>query len=118
MMSTARTRFTCLASLAACLAGCVGPTLQSAYQFQQHPGVAMEVWWQYSPDGVAYTVSNLVNRGSVDKCAWTDQQPSRVLRAGETWTVSQVQGPGNVGVSNVMSFDPSCVNAKRDYGRR
>jgi hypothetical protein len=106
-----------LPAAAALLAGCVyAPVMQSAYPFAQHPGVSMEVWTQYDAYGYGYTVMNLVNRSSVDKCAWTAQQDSRLLRSGETWQVSQVQSPGAVGVANVLPTDPTCANARRASG--
>lgn len=113
-MTAARVRLTVATVAASVLAGCVyAPTLQSSQPYAQHPGVFIEVWWQYDAYGAAYTVTNLVNRSGVDKCAWTSALPSRLLRAGETWQVSQVQSPGNVGVSNVVASDPNCVNARR-----
>jgi hypothetical protein len=119
MKIVARADLTSAAAIAALLTACAyappAPTLQSSYQFERHPGVFIEVWWQYSPDGVAYTVSNLVNRSSVDKCAWTAAFPSRRLRAGETWQVGQVQSPLSVGVANVLASDPNCANAKREH---
>jgi len=115
MKTADHARLTLAAVLALLVAGCVyAPTLQSSQPFAQHPGVFIEVWWQHDAYGNAYTVTNLVNRSGVDKCAWTAMQGSRLLRAGETWQVSQVQSPGTVGVSNVVSSDPNCVNAKRE----
>ena len=99
------------------LSGCAyAPAMQSSYAYSQHPGVFLEVWWQYDAYGTAYQVTRLVNRGSVDKCAWTDAQDSRLLRPGEAWQVGQVVSPGGVGVANVLPGDPACVNAKQ-YGR-
>ena len=105
-----------LASTAATvlLAGCYyAPVMQGSYPFAQHPGVFTEVWWQYDAYGAGYTVTNIVNRSSVDKCAWTAAQDSRLLRSGEMW---QVQSPGAVGIANVLPTDPGCANAKRSYG--
>jgi hypothetical protein len=113
MKIATRARLTHTTLVASFLTGCVAtPTLQNSYPFDQHPGVSVEVWWQYDPYGYAYTVTNLVNRSGKDKCAWTSQQPSRLLRAGETWQVGQVQSPGGVGVSNVQPSDPACINAR------
>ena len=99
------------------LAGCVvapyAPVMQATYTYQRHPGVVLEVWMQYDAYGTGYQASRLVNRGNVDKCAWTDFQDSRLLRSGETWQVGQVTTPGGVGVSDVVPGDPGCVNAKR-----
>jgi len=109
-------RLRLLSLLALTLAGCVyAPTMQSAYAYSQHPGVFLETWWQYDAYGTAYQVSRLVNRGNVDKCAWTDQQDSRLLHAGEVWQVGQGISPGGVGVANVTPADPNCVNARRLY---
>lgn len=106
-----------LAITAALVAGCVyAPMMQSSYAFDRHPGVFMETWWQYDASGYGYPATHLVNRSTVDKCAWTAALPSRVLHAGETWEVSQAQSPGSVGVANVLPTDPNCANAKRDYG--
>jgi hypothetical protein len=117
MKIAARTRLTLVAFVAAVLIGCAYyPTLQSSRQFERHPGVFIEVWWEYNYDGVAYAVTNLANRSGMDKCAWTDAFGSRRLRSGETWRVGQVQSPGNVGVANVVPSDPDCVNAKREHG--
>jgi hypothetical protein len=71
---------------------------------------------QYDAYGYGHTVMNLVNRSSVDKCAWTAAQDSRLLRVGESWQVGQVQSPGSVGISNVLPTDPTCANAKRAWG--
>lgn len=103
-----------IAAAAALLHGCVyAPApMQASYPFTQHPGVALEVWWQYDAYGVGYKVSSLVNRSGTDKCAWTDALGSRLLRAGETWPLGA--GAVNVGVSNVQPWDPNCVNAKGD----
>ena len=104
-----------LASVA--LAGCVyAPMMQSAYAFDRHPGVSLEVWRQYTPDGLGYQATRLVNRSAQDKCAWTSQQDSRVLRSGETWDLGPLPAPGGVGVTNVQGTDPGCVNARRQYG--
>ena len=74
-------------------------------------------WWQATAPTVSATaLTNLVNRSGFDKCAWTDAMDSHLLRAGETWMISQVQAPGNVGVANVVPSDPTCANAKRDFG--
>jgi hypothetical protein len=116
MKFIASIRATALPALvAALLAGCVyAPVMQpSSYAFDRHPGVVLEVSWRYNYDGSAYSISTLVNRGSVDKCAWTEALDSRLLRAGESWQVSMAQSPGNVGISNVVPQDPNCVNAKR-----
>jgi len=104
-----------LASLG--LSACVyAPAMQSAYAYDRHPGVSLEVWWQYSPDGMGYQATRLVNRSPQDKCAWTSLQDSRLVRAGESWDLGQVLSPGGVGVSNVQPTDPGCVNARRQYG--
>ena len=119
MKTTARARFKLLAGIATCLSGCVyTPVMQSSYQFDRHPGVSLEVGWQYhwdGYDGMSNMVSTLVNRSSVDKCAWTDALDSRLLRAGETWQVGRVNSPGHVGVANVLPSDPNCANAKREH---
>lgn len=113
-MKSVRLRLLSLAVML--LAGCVyAPTLQGAYPYSQHPGVMLEVWWQYDAYGTAYQVSRLVNGSNMDKCAWTDLQDSRLLRAGEAWQVGQVTSPGGVGVANVSPADPNCVNAKRQF---
>ena len=116
-MKSVRLRLLCIAAVL--LSGCVyAPVLQASYPYSQHPGVVLEVWWQYDSYGTDYQVSHLVNRSNVDKCAWTDQQEGRLLRAGEVWQVGQVgqvAGPGGVGVANVTPGDPSCVNARRQY---
>lgn len=117
MKTAARFALALAAASATLLAGCAyAPVMQGSYPFAQHPGVFMEVWWQYDAYGAGYTVTNVVNRSSVDKCAWTTAQDSRVLRSGESWQVSQVQSPGAVGISNVVPADPNCANAKRAYG--
>lgn len=104
------------ALLCAVLSACVyAPVPQQSYSFERHPGVFLEVGWQYDAYGYGRSVSTLVNRSGTDKCAWTDQFDSRLLRAGEAWQVAQVQSPGNVGVSNVQGTDPNCVNAKRNF---
>ncbi|MBC5785796.1 hypothetical protein H8N03_22845 [Ramlibacter sp. USB13] len=106
-----------LVAAASLMTGCVyAPVLQSTYPFAQHPGVAMEVWTQYDAYGYGYTVMSLVNRSSVDKCAWTATQDGRLLRSGESWQVNQVQSPGAVGIANVQPSDPTCANARRTYG--
>jgi len=112
-MSTVRARLALPAVMATLLSACVyAPVMQTSYQFERHPGVFMEVWADYG-----YGASTrLINRGTVDKCAWTDALDSRLLRPGDTWQVSQVQSPGNVVVTNVMPWDPNCVNAKREHG--
>ena len=118
-MKTACLLPTCLL-VAATLSGCYYVPVTAAassYHFDKHPGVYMEtrpLYGYYEMGGSMATY--LVNRGSVDKCAWTQNQPSRLLRAGETWLVSEVQSPGAIGVSNVMPWDPNCVNAKAGYG--
>ena len=124
MKTAARTRLALAATVATLLAGCAYPTyppvMQTAYQFERHPGVSMETWRQTNYDGMGYAVTNvvtnLVNRGSVPKCAWTDALDSRLLRPGETFQVGQVHSPGNVVVTNVMPWDPNCLNAKREHG--
>jgi hypothetical protein len=116
MKTIPRIRLTLLPALAALVSGCVyAPvaTPPQTYSFDRHPGVVLEVGWRYNYDGSGYSTSVLANRGSVDKCAWTEALPSRLLRAGETWQVSVGQSPGNVGIANVVSTDPNCVNAKR-----
>ena len=113
MKTTVRPALATLAA-AAVLAGCYyAPVMQGSYPFAQHPGVFTEVWWQYDAYGAGYTVTNVVNRSSVDKCAWTAAQDSRLLRSGETW---QVVSPGAVGIANVLPSDPNCANAKRSSG--
>lgn len=112
-----RLRLMITAVAAALLAGCVyAPVMQSSYPFAQHPGVALEVWWQYDAYGVGYRVTSLVNRSGMDKCAWTDAPGSRLLRAGEAWQIGPSPSPVTVGVSNVQPWDPNCANAKRDAG--
>jgi len=107
----ARVRLACACILASLLSACVyAPVMQSSYAFDRHPGVSLETWW----DGMG-TNARLVNRGNVDKCAWTDALGSRLLRPGETWPISQGISPGAVGIANVMPWDPGCVNAQRDY---
>ena len=103
------------AAIVSTLPGCYYPppaVMQQSYPFDRHPGVVMEVWWQQDYYGNGYVNTKLVNRSNMDKCAWTDAQPSRLLRAGETWQISQVQSPGNVGVANVLPWDPNCVKAR------
>ena len=97
---------------AAMLAGCVYvPPVQRSYQFERHPGVFLEL----ATDAYGgYMTSTLVNRGTVNKCAWTDALDSRLLRPGESWQVGQVQSPGNVVVTNPMPWDPACVKAKSE----
>lgn len=114
---TIATRLALLASSAA-LAACVYAPLPAAttYNFERHPGVSLETSWQYGYDGVGYQSSRLVNRSNVDKCAWTETLPSRLLRVGESWQVSQGQSPGKVGVSNVQMTDPNCANARQQFG--
>lgn len=118
MKSTARTSLPVL--LALLLAGCVyappAPVMQHAYAFDRHPGVVMEVWWQYGYDGIGYATTVLVNRSNVPKCAWSDANNSRLLQPGESWQLGPGGSPGGVGVANVQPTDPACANAKRDYG--
>lgn len=116
-MTRARVRLTLLAVASSFLvAGCVyAPLPPTSYQFERHPGVFMEVWSQYDGYTTA-TSTRLINRGTVNKCAWTDALDSRLLKAGDSWQLSQVQSPGNVVVTNVMPWDPNCVNAKREHG--
>ena len=103
-----------LAASALLLSACVyAPMMQSSYAFDRHPGVVMEVWQDYG-----YMTTRLINRSTVDKCAWTDTQPSRVLHVGEVWQFSQVQSPGNVGVANILPADPNCTQARTDYTPR
>jgi hypothetical protein len=52
--------------------------LQRSYQFERHPGVVMEIWTDY----YGYMSTTFVNRGSVNKCAWTDALDSRPAQAG------------------------------------
>lgn len=116
MKIPARSRLALPALLTVALSGCVyAPVPQQSYSFERHPGVFLEVGWQYDAYGYGRSVSTLVNRSGMDKCAWTDALDSRVLRAGEAWQVAQVQSPGNVGVANVQPEDPGCTNAKRMY---
>jgi len=118
MKIAARAHLIAFAVVPAWITGCAyTPALQSSQPFERHPGVFVEVVWQYSYDGIAYPVTNLINRSGTDKCAWTDALNSRVLRAGEMWQVSQWQSPGGVGVSNIVPSDPNCLNAKRDQGQ-
>ena len=115
MQTLSCTRTTLLAAVGAALAGCVYPPAAQTYVFERHPGVVLEVGWQYAYDGYdgsSHMVSTLVNRSSVDKCAWTDAMPSRLLRSGEAWQVGMVHSPGGVGVANVMPWDPQCAQAK------
>ena len=107
-----------IAAAVSTLSGCVyaPPVMQQSYQFDRHPGVFMEVWWQQDYYGYGYVNTKLVNRSNTDKCAWTDVQPSRLLRAGDTWQISQVQSPGNVGVANVLPWDPNCAQARQAPG--
>jgi hypothetical protein len=108
-----------IVSLAALLplAGCVyyPPVAPASYPFERHPGVSAEVSWHYDAGGMAYSVTNLVNRSPMDKCAWTQVHPSRLLRTGDSWQVGQGQSPGGIGVANVMPGDPQCANAKREH---
>ena len=116
MKITCPARAALLAGVLSVLPGCYYPpqaVMQQSYAFDRHPGVVMEVWWQYDYYGNAFVNTKLVNRSNVDKCAWTDTQSSRLLRAGETWLVSQVQSPGNVSVASVAPTDPDCANAGR-----
>lgn len=116
MPAVAIARRCALPLLATLLSACVyapPAVIPQRYTFQQHPGVYMEVWWTYDAYGSSYVNSRLVNGSNVDKCAWTDTSPSRRLRAGESWQLSQVQTPGNVGVAEVTNADPNCVNARR-----
>ena len=116
MRITRSPRAALLAGVASVLSGCYYPppaVMQQSYEFDRHPGVVMEVWWQYDYYGNGYVNTKLINRSNVDKCAWTDRQSSRLLRPGETWQVSQVQSPGNVSVANVAPTDPNCANAWR-----
>jgi len=101
-----------LLATVAMLAGCVyPPVMQRSYQFERHPGVFLEV----ATDAYGgYMTSTLINRGTVNKCAWTDALDSRLLRPGESWQVGQVQSPGNVVVTNPMPWDPACMKAKRE----
>jgi hypothetical protein len=100
-----------LLATVAMLAGCVyPPVLQRSFQFERHPGVFMEIWTDYA----GYMTTTLINRGNVNKCAWTDALESRLLRPGESWQVGQVQSPGNVIVTNVMPWDPNCLKAKSE----
>jgi hypothetical protein len=96
------------------LSACTAPTV-SQYQFDRHPGVFMEQRWEYGW-GVEYIATYVVNRGTSDKCVWTQLLDSRVLRPGETWRVSDMQSPGNIGVANVLPGDPNCARAKSQYG--
>ena len=112
-----RIRFALTTAGASLLAACVyvpAPVIQTSYPFAQHPGVAVEVVQQYDVNGIGYRTSSLVNRSGMDKCAWTDTLPSRLLRAGETWSLGVA--PVNAGVANVQPGDPGCVNAKRAAG--
>lgn len=101
--------------VAAVLAGCVyaPPATTQRHDFQQHPGVYLDVWRSYDAYGGSYVNSRLVNGSNADKCVWTDTSPSRRVNAGESWQLSQVQTPGNVGVAEVTNADPNCVNARR-----
>lgn len=101
-------------AVGAVLSGCVyyAPALQRTYGFDQHPGVTAEVWQQYDAYGVGYPVTTIFNRSNMDKCAWTDQVDSRLLRPGESW---QVPAPGAITVANPVPGDPNCFNAKRGY---
>lgn len=109
-------RLASLASAAASLTACVyapyGVPAQTSHAFERHPGVFLET----SYDGMGYQSTRLVNRSNVDKCAWTDAYPSRLVRAGESWQLTLGQSPGNVGVSDVQTTDPNCANAKRQFG--
>ncbi|GAB3776339.1 hypothetical protein GCM10028796_53660 [Ramlibacter monticola] len=104
-----------VAAIATLLSGCYYPppaVMQQSYPFDRHPGVFMEVWWQSDYYGNSYASTRLVNRSNMDKCAWTDMQPSRLLRVGESWQIGQGPSPGNVGVANVLPWDPNCVKAR------
>jgi hypothetical protein len=109
-MRITRARLVLLTTVAL-LAGCAyPPVLQRSYQFERHPGVFLETWTDY----YGYMTTTLINRGNVNKCAWTDALDSRLLRPGESWQVGQVQSPGNVIVTNVMPWDPNCLKAKSE----
>jgi hypothetical protein len=111
-----RTRLALLAVPATLLAGCVhAPVTQASYPFEKHPGVSMEVRWQDGYEMGTYASTYVVNRSSVDKCAWTERLDSRLLRPGETWLVSELQSPGNIGVANVLPWDPKCAKAKAEH---
>jgi hypothetical protein len=96
------------------LSACVAPPV-SQFAFDKHPGVFMEQRWEYGW-GVDYLATYVVNRGAADKCVWTQYLDSRLLRAGETWRVSEMQSPGTIGVANVVPGDPNCTRAKSQYG--
>lgn len=116
MKTVATARRAAVPLLATLLSACVYAPPAATTQrhvFQQHPGVYMDVWWTYDAYGGSYVNSRLVNGSTVDKCAWTDTSPSRLVRAGESWQLSQARTPGNVGVSEVTNADPNCVNARR-----
>jgi len=102
----------------ALLAGCVyAPVQQSSYEFDKHPGVFMEVRWHNGYELGSYATTYVVNRSSIAKCAWTQRLDSRLLRPGESWLVSEVDSPGNIGVANVLPWDPSCMKAKGEYAQ-
>jgi hypothetical protein len=84
----------------------------SSYQFDRHPGVSMEMRPVYGYEMSGQMATYLVNRSNVDKCAWTQYHASRLLRAGDTWMVSEMQSPGTIGVANVVPSDPNCMKAK------
>lgn len=108
-----------LSALPALLAGCVyAPVMQTSQPLQQHPGVFVEVWSQVDGYGRAYSSTSVANRSSTPKCAWTEFHESRLLRPGETWQLGAVQAPVSVVVTNVMPWDPNCVNARREHGGR
>jgi hypothetical protein len=109
MKIAAPARLVLAVSVALLASACVyAPVMQRSFGFEQHPGVMVEVWQRYDAYGVGYASNTLVNRSGVDKCAWAEGQPSRLLRNGESWQVPA----GNVGVSNVMQWDPNCADAR------
>lgn len=109
MKTIARARLVPAALAAALVSACVyAPIMQRSFGFEQHPGVTVEVWQQYDAYGGAYSTNTLVNRSGADKCAWAEGQPSRLLRNGESWQVP----PGNIGVANVVAWDPNCSDAR------
>lgn len=109
MKIVARARPALAVLAAALVSACVyAPVMQRSYGFDQHPGVTVETWQQYDAYGAGYQSNTLANRSGVDKCAWTEGQPSRLLRNGESWQVP----PGNVGVANVVPWDPNCADAR------
>lgn len=109
MQTIVRPRLALAGCATALLAACVyAPVMQRSVGFDQHPGVMVEVWQQYDAYGGAYSTNTLVNRSGMDKCAWAEGQPSRLLRNGESWQVP----PGNIGVANVVAMDPGCADAR------